>query len=247
MLIALPNQDGSFTCTLFLPHKGPQSFEELGQPEHVRALFGEQFPDVVPLITDLERTFFENPTGRMVTIKCDAWHYRDRALLLGDAAHAIVPFFGQGMNCGFEDCSVLDELLSGGGAGSPQATGLTEPLFSAFERQRKTNADAIADLAVENFIEMRDKVGQPRFLMEKAVERILQEKFAGEYISRYGLVTFSREPYRFAYDLGLVQNTILAELCERISAPEQVDLVRAGELIRAKLAPLLKNREKGKS
>lgn len=231
MLIALPNQDGSFTCTLFLPLKGPLSFEELGQHEQVRMLFSEQFPDVLPLIPDLEKTFFENPTGHMVTVKCESWHYRDRALLLGDAAHAIVPFFGQGMNCGFEDCSAFEELLD-------QTEGSLADVFSALAAARKPNADAIADLAVENFVEMRDKVANPRFLMEKAVERILQEKFPGEYVSRYGLVTFSRVPYRFAYEMGLIQSEILAELCARIDAPEKVDLARAGELIRSRLKPL---------
>lgn len=242
MLIALPNLDGSFTCTLFLPHKGPQSFEELSQPEHVRMLFGEQFPDVMALIPDLETAFFENPTGHMVTVKCAPWHYKDRALLLGDAAHAIVPFFGQGMNCGFEDCTVFDELLSA----ALVRDGSIEEVFAGLTAARKPNADAIADLAVENFVEMRDKVANPRFLMEKAVERILMERFPGEYVSRYALVTFSREPYRFAYEMGVVQNEILAELCARIEAPEQVDLAWAGALIRSKLAPFFERKGRGK-
>jgi kynurenine 3-monooxygenase len=236
MLIALPNEDGSFTCTLFLPHEGPLSFEELGQPEQVRQLFSEQFSDVMPLIQDLEKSFFENPTGRMVTVKSAAWHYKDRALLLGDAAHAIVPFFGQGMNCGFEDCTILDELLSRGD--------LSESVFGAFSASRRPNSDAIADLAVRNFVEMRDKVADPRFLMKKAVEGILQQKFPGQYVSCYSLVTFSRTPYREAYDLGDVQAGILDELCQNLSSPEQVDLVRAGELIRSELLPL---QQKGKS
>jgi kynurenine 3-monooxygenase len=241
MLIALPNQDGSFTCTLFLPHKGPLSFEELGHPEQVRALFSEQFPDALPLIDRLEKTFFENPTGHMVTVKCPSWHHEDRALLLGDAAHAIVPFFGQGMNCGFEDCTIFDELLDQSLAGN----GTLEEVFATLAASRKPNADAIADLAVENFVEMRDKVGNPRFLLEKAVERILQDKFPGEYVSRYGLVTFSREPYRFAHEMGRVQNEILAELCGKLESPEGVDLERAATLIRSKLTPLFKLHQKG--
>jgi kynurenine 3-monooxygenase len=184
------------------------------------------------LIPDLETSFFENPTGHMVTVKCEPWNFRGRALLVGDAAHAIVPFFGQGMNCGFEDCTALEALMS-------QDRSL-EQVFSAFTQTRKTNADAIADMAVENFVEMRDKVGQPRFLMEKAVERILHENFQ-QYVSRYSLVSFSREPYRFAYDMGLIQNEILGELCEGIGSPEQVDLKKAKKLIESKLIPFLKN------
>jgi kynurenine 3-monooxygenase len=161
---------------------------------------------------------------------------------MGDAAHAIVPFFGQGMNCGFEDCTVFDQLLGGVMA----AGGSMAEVFGALTAERKTNADAIADLAVENFVEMRDKVANPRFLMEKAVERILQSQFPGEYVSRYALVSFSRERYRYAYEMGLLQNEILAELCEKIQAPEQVDLARAETLIRSKLGPMM-NKEKGKS
>lgn len=243
MLIALPNQDGSFTCTLFLPHKGPLSFAELGHPEQVRALFSEQFPDALPLIDQLERTFFENPTGHMLTVKCPTWHHEDRALLLGDAAHAIVPFFGQGMNCGFEDCTIFDDLLGQ----SLLGPGSLEDVFSTLAASRKPNADAIADLAVENFVEMRDKVGNPRFLLEKAVERILQDKFPGEYVSRYGLVTFSREPYKFAHEMGHIQNEILAELCDELQAPEGVDLERAAILIRSKLVPHFKSNRKGTS
>lgn len=243
MLIALPNQDGSFTCTLFLPNHGPLSFEELSHPERVRALFSEQFPDALVLIENLERTFFESPTGHMVTVKCPSWHYEDRALLLGDAAHAIVPFFGQGMNCGFEDCTIFDGLLEQAVA---QQRSL-EDVFANLALERKPNADAIADLAVENFIEMRDKVANPRFLLEKSVERILQDKFPGEYVSRYALVTFSREPYKFAYDMGLLQNQILTELCDHLDLATNVDLERAGVLIRSKLAPFFKKHQKGTS
>jgi kynurenine 3-monooxygenase len=235
MLIALPNLDGSFTCTLFLPFKGPLSFEELVRPEQVRAMFAERFPDALPLIPDLERDFFENPTGQMVTVKCPSWHHDGNALLLGDAAHAIVPFFGQGMNCGFEDCTVLDDLLSCAMSGGDS----WDAVFEGLQSERKPNADAIADLAVDNFIEMRDKVGDPRFLLQKAVERILQEKFPGEYISRYGLVTFSREPYRLAHEIGLAQDGVLAQLCEGLGRAEDVDLDLAGLLIRSKLSPLM--------
>jgi kynurenine 3-monooxygenase len=231
MLIALPNFDGSFTCTLFLPFKGSTSFEALASPAAVRAFFEQYFPDAAALIADLEESFFFNPTGHMVTVKCAPWHLDGRALLVGDAAHAIVPFFGQGMNCGFEDCSLLNQWM---GRHDSWST-----LFSEFSALRKIDADAIADMAVENFIEMRDKVGDNRFLLEKNVEKVLEKRFPGEYVSRYALVTFSRVPYRLAYDAGIVQSEILAELCRDLSSADQVDLKRASELIRAKLAPVL--------
>jgi kynurenine 3-monooxygenase len=227
MLIALPNFDGSFTCTLFLPFKGPVSFEALKTGADVSKFFGEHFSDALPLIERLEETFFSNPVGHMVTVKCAPWDDGRRTLLLGDAAHAIVPFFGQGMNCGFEDCEVLDDLLK---RHSDRAEA-----FSAFFASRKPNCDAIADMAVENFIEMRDKVADKHFLLEKAVEHILQEKFSGRYVPRYALVTFSRVPYKFAYDAGVAQAGILAELCRDLARPEDVDLRKAEKLINERL------------
>jgi kynurenine 3-monooxygenase len=227
MLIALPNFDGSFTCTLFLPFKGPVSFEALRTGADVSAFFSEHFADALPLIESLEETFFANPTGHMVTVKCGPWNDGGHTLLLGDAAHAIVPFFGQGMNCGFEDCEVLEGLLD---RYSDRAEA-----FSTFFTARKPNCDAIADMAVENFIEMRDKVADRRFLLEKAVEHILQEQFPGRYVPRYSLVTFSRVPYKFAYDAGVAQAGILAELCRDLERPEDVDLRHAEKLINERL------------
>lgn len=235
MLIALPNFDGSFTCTLFLPFEGPASFARLKTPAEVAAFFETQFADALPLIPDLTEAFFANPTGHMVTVKCQPWNAGGRALLVGDAAHAIVPFFGQGMNCGFEDCVVLDECLGRLGLDWPR-------VFDEFFRLRKTHTDAIADMAVENFVEMRDKVADHRFLLEKAVEKVLQERFPSEYISRYQLVTFSRVPYRVALEAGLIESAILAELCGGMTRPEQareVDVGKAEALIRSRLTPYL--------
>jgi kynurenine 3-monooxygenase len=229
MLIALPNFDGSFTCTLFLPFKGPVSFEAIKTGTDVSAFFAEHFADALPLIEGLEEQFFDHPTGYMVTVKCAPWNDGSRTLLLGDAAHAIVPFFGQGMNCGFEDCEVLDRVLD-------QHSDRGEA-FSRFFTSRKPNCDAIADMAVENFIEMRDKVADKHFLLEKAVEHVLQEEFPYRYVPRYSLVTFSRVPYKFAYDAGIVQAGILAELCHNLARPEDVDLQRAEELISERLQP----------
>ncbi len=260
MLIALPNFDGSFTCTLFLPWEGPNSFEKLKTPESVKQFFQEQFPDAVPLLSDLEQTFFDNPTGHMVTVKCSPWNVEERVLLLGDAAHAIVPFFGQGMNAGFEDLTILDQCIDNhiaqGGAlyinrrsresekdtlsrRIQEGSSGWAQVFDDFVTKRKVDTDAIADMAVENFIEMRDKVGMPKFLLEKAVEKILQKEFPGSYLSRYSLVTFSNVPYSFAMKAGIANDEVLSELCANITKPEEVDLQRAQTLLKAKVVPLL--------
>jgi kynurenine 3-monooxygenase len=231
MLIALPNLDGSFTCTLFLRFLGRPSFETLTSQKDVRHFFATHFPDAVPLLPDLETQFFENPTGRMVTVKCWPWTLEARALLLGDAAHAIVPFFGQGMNCGFEDCVVLDEVLA--------ETRDLSAAFADFARRRKPNADAIAEMAVENFVEMRDSVADARFLLEKSIERRLLNALPGEFLSRYALVTFSRVPYQLAYEVGRVASNLVAELANTVTTAEEVDLAAARELVRARLGRLV--------
>lgn len=234
MLIALPNEDGSFTCTLFLAFEGSPSFASLEAPGAVQAFFREHFADVEMMLPDLEMQFGGNPTGSMVTVKCSAWHAADTALLLGDAAHAIVPFFGQGMNCGFEDCVVLDGLEA---AGAPRGE-----VFSRFEALRKPNADAIADMAVENFVEMRASTADPRFLLEKAIEKRLLAELPGEFVSRYALVTFSRAPYRVAYDAGRIASGIVSELAEGARSAADVDLGRARALVAERLTPFLRER-----
>jgi kynurenine 3-monooxygenase len=237
MLIALPNEDGSFTCTLFLPFEGPVSFASLDSPSKLTAFFQEQFPDAVPLIPELTHGFFHNPTGSMVTVKSAPWHVDGRVLVLGDAAHAIVPFFGQGMNCGFEDCVVLDGLLA--------RHSRWEEAFAEFFRLRKPNADAIADMAVENFIEMRDSTASPRFLLEKQVEKVLLNAFPGQFLSRYTLVSFSRVPYRLAYEVGAIAGRIVSELSEGLTRAEEVDLERAARLVRERLVPFLEEHKDG--
>jgi len=234
MLIALPNEDGSFTCTLFLAFEGSPGFSALDVPGAVRPFFRDHFADVEPLLTDLEAQFAGNPTGSMVTVKCSAWHAGDAALLLGDAAHAIVPFFGQGMNCGFEDCVVLDGLLAGEVSRAE--------VFAGFEALRKPNADAIADMAVENFVEMRASTADPRFLLEKAIEKRLLAELPGEFVSRYALVTFSRTPYRVAYEAGRIASAIVSELAEGLSSATELDLDRARALVAARLTPFLRER-----
>jgi kynurenine 3-monooxygenase len=231
MLIALPNVDGTFACILFLPFEGQDSFAQLTTHSAVVKFFEARFPDVIPLLPDVEGSFFANPTGAMVTIKCSPWQVEGRVLLLGDAAHAIVPFFGQGINCGFEDCTSLLALLDQQGADWAQ-------VFSDFEMARKVNTDAIADLAVENFVEMRDRVADPRFLFRKRVELALQAKYPQLFVPKYAMVTFHRIPYALALQRGQVQDRMLTDLCEPIERMEDLDWSKADRLIRSELTPL---------
>jgi kynurenine 3-monooxygenase len=231
MLIALPNVDGTFACILFLPFEGQDSFAQLQTHSDVLAFSRSRFPDVVPLMPNLADNFFANPTGTMVTIKCSPWHAEGRALLLGDAAHAIVPFFGQGINCGFEDCTCLLELLDRHGADWPR-------VFREFEEVRKVNTDAIADLAVENFVEMRDRVADPHFLLRKRVELVLEEKYPRLFVPKYAMVTFHRIPYATAMKRGVMQDRILSELCDSIERLEDLDWGKADQMIRSELTPM---------
>lgn len=231
MLIALPNVDGTFACILFLPFEGDDSFEPLTTQAAVHEFFRSRFPDAVPLMPDLADNFFANPVGSMVTIKCSPWHGEGRALLLGDAAHAIVPFFGQGINCGFEDCTVLLQLLDQHGAD-------WNTVFSQFERMRKENTDAIADLAIENFAEMRDRVGDRSFLLRKKVELALQGRYPQRFVPKYSMVTFLRVPYATALKRGQVQDQILTELCAHMNRVEDLDWAKAEKMIHDELTPL---------
>ena len=231
MLIALPNIDGTFACILFLPFEGDDSFEQLTTRTATHEFFRSRFPDAVPLMPDLADNFFANPVGSMVTIKCSPWHSEGKALLLGDAAHAIVPFFGQGINCGFEDCTVLLQLFDQHGADWKR-------VFNEFEHARKENTDAIADLAVENFVEMRDRVADPRFLFRKKAELALQEKYPQRFVPKYSMVTFLRVPYATALKRGQVQDRILTELCAHIDRIEDLDWTKAEKMIHGELTPL---------
>ncbi|MFZ9388568.1 MAG: FAD-dependent oxidoreductase, partial [Chitinophagaceae bacterium] len=183
MLIALPNLDCSFTCTLFFPFEGEASFARLDSPEKVRAFFEATFPDAVPLMPGYVEDFFTNPTSSLVTVKCFPWIRDDRFALIGDAAHAIVPFFGQGMNCGFEDCRILDELIGQNGDD-------WYSILNQYQDLRKPDADAIADLAIGNFTEMRDRTADPGFLLQKKIEARLHEKYPDQWIPAYSQVTF---------------------------------------------------------
>jgi kynurenine 3-monooxygenase len=231
MLIALPNIDGTFACILFLPFEGKDSFAELTTPAAASDFFTHRFPDAAALMPQLAENYFGNPTGAMVTVKCSPWHVGGKSLLLGDAAHAIVPFFGQGLNCGFEDCAILLRLLDEHGADWAR-------VFAEFEQLRKINTDAIADLAIENFVEMRDRVGDPRFLFRKKVELALETKFPGIFVPKYSMVTFHRVPYSVALARGVKQDRILDQLCDGIARVEDLDWQKAERLVREELRPL---------
>jgi kynurenine 3-monooxygenase len=232
MLIALPNVDGTFGCILFLPFEdGETSFEALDTEAKVLSFFEAEFPDALRVMPDLVENYVRNPTGAMVTIKCSPWHVDGKALLLGDAAHAIVPFFGQGMNCAFEDCTYLLELLDRRGPDWPV-------LFSAFEKARKADTDAIADLAIENFVEMRDRVADPRFLFRKKVELELEKRYPGRFVPKYAMVTFHRTPYSVAAQRGTIQDRMLGELCNSVQRLEDIDWARAEAMVQRELTPL---------
>ena len=231
MLMGLANRDASFTGTLYLPYKGPHGFDTLDEdPQRVLSFFQSFYPDAIDVISDVRQEYANNPTGVLGTVRCDKWHLEDKILLLGDAAHAIVPFFGQGLNCGMEDCVVLDGLLEEFGHDMAR-------VFSTFERVRKPNADAIADMALENFVEMRDKVGDPRFILKKQVERRIEQAMPDLYRSRYATVMYSHNPYRVAFDAGKIQQGIFDTLLLGVERPEEVDLDRAADLIRRDLTP----------
>ncbi len=216
MMIALPNLDRSFTCTLFLPHVGTPGFDQLSTREAASGFFARTFPDALPLLPNLEDEFFRNPTGGLVTVRCSPWHFDGRALLLGDAAHAIVPFFGQGMNCAFEDCEVLLNLFD-------QHAANWDEVFPRFFEARKPNTDAIAQLALDNFVEMRDTSGDPRFARKRQLEHKLEERFPGQFVSKYAMVSFHRVPYLEALERGRVQDRILMDVCSRASSLAEID------------------------
>jgi kynurenine 3-monooxygenase len=201
MMIALPNLDGSFTVTLFLPFEGPNSFDHLKYPKNLDPFFKSNFPDAWPLLIDLKSQYRANPTSSLITIRCYPWA-KGKAMLLGDAAHAIVPFYGQGMNAALEDCDLLDESME-------QFDGNWEHFCANFQQKRKPDADAIADLALYNFIEMRDKVADEAFLLRKKIEARLHTAYPNEWIPQYTMVTFSHLPYAEAKRRGEHQSQIM--------------------------------------
>jgi kynurenine 3-monooxygenase len=201
MMIALPNQDGSFTCTLFWPFEGPNSFAALQTEADVLSFFRAQFPDAVPLVPDLAQELLHNPTGPLVTVRCQPWHWAGRVVLLGDACHAVVPFLGQGMNAAFEDCTVLAECLKR--SADPAAA------FVDFERLRKDNTDTLAELCIDNFLEMRDRVGSRWFVLRKKLAVLLHALFPRRYLPLYTMIEFTRIPYAEALRRARTQDRIV--------------------------------------
>jgi kynurenine 3-monooxygenase len=221
MMIALPNPDSSFTCTLFWEFEGPRSFATTKTDDGVRRFFEEEFPDAVPLMPTLLEDFRQNPTGSLVTIRCSPWYYKDKVALVGDAAHAVVPFYGQGMNAAFEDCVVLDECFE-------KFPDNRERAFGEYFSRRKVNADALADLAIGNFIEMRDKTASKTFRAKKKLDHFLEAALPGIYLPLYTMVTFTRIPYAQAARRAKRQDRML-----------YVTLIAAGMIIVSLLVHLI--------
>lgn len=224
MLIAMPNLDGSFTCTLFLPFEGKISFETLNTETAAGKFFNDYFPDIKDDISNLMRDFFKNPTSAMVTMKCFPWTYKDKVALVGDSAHAIVPFYGQGMNAGFEDISVLDDLMLKYGDD-------WEQIFSKYQIRRKPNADAIAELSYRNFVEMSSKTANPEFLLQKKIEKHFSENYPEQWIPLYSRVTFSDKPYSEALAIGDQQKTIMKEVMKLENIEDKWDSIEVEDLM----------------
>ena len=230
MCIALPNDERTFTVTLFLPNEGDPSFASVRSGEDARALFLRDFPDAVPLIPELEQDWEANPTGLLATLYLDRWHLGGQAVLLGDAAHAMVPFHGQGMNCAFEDCVALARHLQA-------APGLAEA-FAAFEAERKPNALAIQEMALENYVEMRDKVDDSGFLLQRELELALQGRHPQRFVPHYTMVTFLHTPYALALERTRLQQRILAEATAGHATLARIDWAALEKTIHAQLPVL---------
>lgn len=232
MLIALPNLDGSFTVTLFLQREGQPGFASLQEKDSINTFFASHFPDALALMPDAVTQFERNPTGSMVTVYAQPWRVGGRFLLIGDAAHGIVPFHGQGMNAAFEDCYELDQVLADNNIPGPRGW---ERVFASFEARRKPNADAIAAMALENYIEMRDTVRDPRFQLKKQLAWELEKRFPERFVPRYSLVMFHHVPYAEAQRRGVIQQEILEQLLGPEERLDQIDYQAAEQLIATRL------------
>jgi kynurenine 3-monooxygenase len=230
MCIALPNDERTFTVTLFLPSEGEPSFATVRNGSEARAFFERDFADAVPLIPNLEQDFERNPIGTLSTLYLDRWHLDDRAVLLGDAAHAMVPFHGQGMNCAFEDCVALADHLD--------RTPDRAQAFANFERERLPNARAIQAMALENYLEMRARVDDADFLLQRALERELAERHPDRFVPRYAMVTFRRLPYATAFERGRVQRDLLVDATRGHDTLDGIDRAWLDAEVARRLPPL---------
>jgi kynurenine 3-monooxygenase len=244
MMIALPNFDGSFTCTMFNAHKGENSFDSIKNEEinhrftqintdktSILDFFQTNFSDAIPLMPTLIEDFNNNPVGNLGTIKCFPWNVAGKSLLIGDSAHAIVPFYGQGMNASFEDCRILNQLIGEHGTN-------WEKVFNEFCVVRKPNTDAIADMAEENFYEMRDAVADPIFQRKRELETKLEQTFP-DYFSKYSMVTFREDmPYSEAKEKGNAQDRLLMEICRKTEDVNELDLTEVLDKLKLDLEKL---------
>lgn len=231
MLIALPNMDGSYTVTLFFPFEGPTSFESIKTERDVVDFFERTFPDAVPHMPNLVEDYFANPTSSLVMIKCDPWHYEDKVCLMGDSAHGIVPFYGQGMNAGFEDCTYFEALME-------EHNSDWTKVLEAYSKIRKPAGDAILELAVRNYIEMRDLTADPHFVLQKKIEKRFAKKYPEKWMPLYEQVTFSHIPYEEALERGDIQNGIMQRVMDRPDIEENWDSESVEQAIIAEVQAL---------
>ena len=236
MMMALANLDGSFTMTLYMPKTSDSNncfnFGMMKSRDSIEKMFEQDFKDAISLMPEYAQNFLTNPQGRLGTVRCSKWTYEDSVVLMGDAAHGILPFFGQGMNCGFEDCiNLLKELDA-----SAENWAIALP---AFEKIQKPNARAIAEMAIENWSEMRDKVGDTKFLLRKKVEALLEKEFPDIFKSRYGMVTYTMIPYSLTQEVGHIHDKILTKICDSIQSIDEISLPEIELVLREQLAPFI--------
>ena len=224
MLIALPNNDCSFTCTLFFPMTGTKSFETVKTEKDILDLFQSQFHDAIKLIPNLVEDFQKNSTGDLASVYCKPWHLGDKALLIGDAAHAVVPFFGQGMNASFQDCSTLAKLMG-------QNKNDWKTIFNTFSSVQVENGHAIADMAIENYLEMRDHVNDTEYKKRRNVELKLERMFPGQFIPRYSMVSFHQIPYAEVYQRGGKQFKIIGDVLKADPSGQSIDKVMVEKML----------------
>jgi len=206
MLMALANLDGGFTCTLFFPFEGEPSFESIKNEKDLLSFFKEVFPDALKMMPTLVEDYFSNPTSSLALIRCAPWNIGAKVALMGDAAHAIVPFYGEGMNCGFEDCYTLEKLLDEHGDED------MKKVLDLYSKARKVNGDAIANLSLKNFVEMRDLVADPDFILRKKIEGNLYRKYPNKWRPLYSQVKFSDIPYAEAWEEGQKQDRVMKKV-----------------------------------